>query len=199
MSGLKRSRSREIERDLFVRRALLEAEALVKVLVDQDRQHAVKKGVKFRSVPRGPDVASRGIGRTQAGFRSHGGWHRLRSGALSDTPRLRVDGRGSNRWLRKSVATRITTEPAPTASEQTSSEPVITTLRLYGNIPSEAWNRFGTKALPKLRGNGELRLNVECSVTLSSEAARNLAKELKQILSDLGLENTVKVENAKQE
>jgi hypothetical protein len=89
----------------------------------------------------------------------------------------------------------IIIEPAPTATERTSSEPVVITLRLYGNLPSEAWNRFGTKVLPKLRGNGALRLGVDCSVTLNSDVARNLTTELKQILSDLGLENIVNVES----
>ena len=89
----------------------------------------------------------------------------------------------------------IIIEPTPTATERTSSEPVVITLRLYGNIPSEPWNRFGTKVLPKLRGNGDLRLGGDCSVTLSSDIARNLTSELMQILSDLGLENIVKVES----
>jgi hypothetical protein len=94
-----------------------------------------------------------------------------------------------------SGTTAIKAEPEP--SKQTETVPSTITLRLVGTIPSEAWNRFGTKILPKLRGNGELKLGIDCSVSLSSEIATNLASELKQILSDLGLENTVKVENSK--
>jgi hypothetical protein len=73
------------------------------------------------------------------------------------------------------------------------------TLRLVGTIPSEAWNRFGTKVLPKLRGNSELKLGIDCSVSLNSAATMNFAVELRQLLSDLGLEGMVKIESTKQE
>lgn len=81
--------------------------------------------------------------------------------------------------------------------EQAERTPSTVTLRLVGTIPSEAWNRFGTKILPKLRGNGALRLGVDCSISVNSDVAQNLTAELKQILSDLGLESTVKIENLK--
>jgi hypothetical protein len=83
--------------------------------------------------------------------------------------------------------------PVPESFEQVEPVSSTITLRLVGTIPSEAWNRFGTKVLPKLRGNGELKLGVDCSVSLNSAAAVNLAVELKQILSDLGLEGTLKL------
>ncbi len=90
-----------------------------------------------------------------------------------------------------SGATAIETGPEP--FKQVEPAPSTVTLHLVGTIPSEAWNRFGTKILPKLRGNGDLRLGVDCSISLDSDVAKNLAAELNQLLSDLGLESTVKI------
>ena len=69
-----------------------------------------------------------------------------------------------------------------------------TKLRLAGNVPSEVWNRLGTKILPKLRSGDDLRVGIELSVSVDSQFARNMEMELKQILDDLELGDGVRIE-----
>ena len=76
--------------------------------------------------------------------------------------------------------------PEPTASTRT--------LRLSGSVPPEVWNRLGTKILPKLRSGTDLMIAVDFSVTLPAEGASGLANELRQVLQELGLAESVKVE-----
>lgn len=76
--------------------------------------------------------------------------------------------------------------PEPTASTRR--------LRLVGTVPPEVWNRLGTKILPKLRSGSELKIGLEFSVTVSAESANRLATELRQILLELGLAESVRVE-----
>ena len=68
------------------------------------------------------------------------------------------------------------------------------TLRLTGAIPPEAWNRFGTKVLPKLRSGDSLTIGVEFSVSVDMGQAQSLQSELRQALADLGLSDQVQVE-----
>ena len=67
-------------------------------------------------------------------------------------------------------------------------------LRLVGNIPPEVWNRLGTKILPKLRSGSELKIGLDFSLVVKSDGASNLVAELKQILQDLGLADSLRVE-----
>jgi hypothetical protein len=53
---------------------------------------------------------------------------------------------------------------------------------------------LGTKILPKLRSGSDLKIGLEFSVTVPAESANGLAAELRQILQELGLADTVKVE-----
>ena len=69
-----------------------------------------------------------------------------------------------------------------------------TTLRLSGTVPSETWNRLGTRLLPKLRSGEDLSVGVDLSVSVSSQLAGNMETELQQILQDLGLEDRVRIE-----
>jgi hypothetical protein len=50
------------------------------------------------------------------------------------------------------------------------------------------------KILPKLRSGSDLRIGLDFSVTVKADAAGNLAAELQQILQELGLGGTVRVE-----
>jgi hypothetical protein len=79
-------------------------------------------------------------------------------------------------------------EPKPTPGVAT------TTLHLVGMVPPEVWNRLGTKILPKLRTGTDLRIGLEFTVKVKAEAAGNLKMELQQILQELGLAETVRVE-----
>ncbi|NIR31957.1 MAG: hypothetical protein GWN84_22150 [Gammaproteobacteria bacterium] len=80
------------------------------------------------------------------------------------------------------------TAPVPPAGEEQR------TIHLTGNVPPEVWNRLGTKLLPKLRSGSDLRVGVEFSVTVDSAFARSLEVDLRQILEDLGLSGTVRLE-----
>jgi hypothetical protein len=68
------------------------------------------------------------------------------------------------------------------------------TLRLVGTVPPEVWNRLGTKILPKLRSGSELKIGLEFSVTVKGESAANLASELRQVLDELDLADSLQIE-----
>jgi hypothetical protein len=119
--------------------------------------------------------------------------------------------------LRKPVA-----EPVPT--KPTDAEPVVTTpaatsdgvrsvgaavvqpisdssprstsktLRLSGTVPPELWNRLGTRVIPKLRSGKDLAIRIEFSVIVEAASANDLEADLEQILDDLGLGDSVEVE-----
>src|SRR5207245_7463419 len=62
--------------------------------------------------------------------------------------------------------TRAGTAPAPTVGK--------TTLRIIGTIPPELWNRLGSKLIPKLKSGSALRLGLDATVDLDSDAAAAL-------------------------
>jgi hypothetical protein len=118
--------------------------------------------------------------------------------------------------LRKDTAEAVKagapTEPAPGASPQPGPGPASApapgpapslepspgvetkTLRLVGTVPPEMWNRLGTRILPKLRSGADLKVGVEFSVTVNAAVAESLASELRQIVQELGLVGTVRLE-----
>jgi hypothetical protein len=67
-------------------------------------------------------------------------------------------------------------------------------LRLVGAIPPEVWNRLGPKILPKLRSGTDLKVDVNFSVMVAVENADQLTAELRQILQELGLADTLRLE-----
>ncbi len=69
-----------------------------------------------------------------------------------------------------------------------------TTLRVYGAIAPEIWNRLGTKLLPKLRSGRDLKVGVEFSVTVDAAVASSLEGDLRQALDDLGISAQVLIE-----
>lgn len=92
-----------------------------------------------------------------------------------------------------------TTLPEPEQASESDSEPQPiqedkkTTLRLTGTVPPETWNRLGTKVLPKLRGEGDLNVGIDFSVSISSTSAQRIEAELRQILNDLELDERVHI------
>ena len=73
-------------------------------------------------------------------------------------------------------------------------QPASKTLRLVGSVPPEIWNRLGTRILPKLRSGSDLRIGVDFSVTITADTAAAVAAELRQILLELGVGDSVKIE-----
>jgi hypothetical protein len=68
------------------------------------------------------------------------------------------------------------------------------TIKLNGNVPAELWNRLGTRVLPKLKTGKDLKISIEFSVTVETANANDLKVELKQILTDLGLQDAIELE-----
>ena len=68
------------------------------------------------------------------------------------------------------------------------------TLQIRGQIPLELWNRLGTRILPKLRSGTDVRIGIDLSVTVTTDQAPSLEKDIRQSLDDLDLGGTVKVE-----
>jgi uncharacterized protein DUF499 len=89
-------------------------------------------------------------------------------------------------WSEAEPSPEAVPEPVPAAHSHT--------LRLVGTIPSEVWNRLGTRVLPKLRMGNDLRVNVDLSVSLNTGLVQSMASELRQILQDLDLEDRLRIE-----
>ena len=68
------------------------------------------------------------------------------------------------------------------------------TLRIRGTVPPEVWNRLGTRILPKLRSGDDLSVGVEFSVSVDAGLAQGFQLELRQALTDLGLQEQVSVD-----
>ncbi|MFQ5851383.1 MAG: AAA family ATPase, partial [Candidatus Binatia bacterium] len=86
--------------------------------------------------------------------------------------------------------------PGPEAGPQPGPEATTPTLtlRVIGTIPSEMWNRLGTRIIPKLRSASDLKVGVDFSVTVDTKLASSLQNDLRQALEDLGLGSQVKIE-----
>ncbi len=75
-----------------------------------------------------------------------------------------------------------------------SAGPTSKTLRLKGTLPPELWNRLGTRILPKLRSGKDLKIGIDFSATVEGANANELQAEIQQILDDLGLKDSVDLE-----
>ncbi|MEJ5239483.1 MAG: hypothetical protein WHT82_14075, partial [Limisphaera sp.] len=74
-------------------------------------------------------------------------------------------------------------------------EPQVRTLRIVGTVPSELWNRLGTRLLPPLRAlHSDLKVRVELCLDVPAPDAASLETELQQMLADLKLEQSVKIQ-----
>jgi hypothetical protein len=67
-------------------------------------------------------------------------------------------------------------------------------VRIAGEVPPEAWNRFGSKVLTKLRGGKDLETNVELTASFDGAASAQVVEDLKQAVADVGLEGRVSVD-----
>jgi hypothetical protein len=59
------------------------------------------------------------------------------------------------------------------------------------------WNRLAKRVLPKLKTGKDLKIGIEFSVTVETVSAEDLQVELKQILTDLGLQYSVGLEQTR--
>jgi hypothetical protein len=67
------------------------------------------------------------------------------------------------------------------------------TIRVVGDVPFESWNRLGSRLIPKLRSGSSLKLTVNAVAEVDARAAGPLIVEIRQVLADLGLTDTLKV------
>ena len=56
------------------------------------------------------------------------------------------------------------------------------------------WNRLGTRILPKLSSGADLSVSVEFSVSVDAGLAQGFQMELRQVLTDLGLQEQMSVD-----
>jgi len=86
--------------------------------------------------------------------------------------------------------------PSTTAGEPEPGIPTShqRTVTIRGEIPTEVWNRLGRTLIPKLKSGTELSVALNVSVQVEGNTAQGFQQELMQILRDLNLADTVKVE-----
>jgi len=84
------------------------------------------------------------------------------------------------------------TDPSPIIDPPPGTEDIV--LNVTGTMPSEIWNRFGTKVLPKLRSLSDLHIKIEISSKVGSPKVEHTKAELQSALSDLGLSDKIRVE-----
>ena len=96
----------------------------------------------------------------------------------------------------QSTETEPDSKPVPSAIQVGSpTEPgQKATLRIRGTVPPEVWNRLGTRILPKLRSGDDLSVGIEFSVSVDAGLAQGFQLELRQALTDLGLQEQVSVD-----
>jgi hypothetical protein len=84
--------------------------------------------------------------------------------------------------------TQIAEMPEPSAT------PRSQRLHIYGQFPTEVWQRLGRTLVPKLKSGTDLRVGLDISLSVDSDGALSLRREIEQILQDLKLEGKVKIE-----
>ena len=88
-----------------------------------------------------------------------------------------------------------TTPTTPGAQPPVIPPPIVPTgpaktvkIRLAGSVPLEAWNRLGTKIIPKFRSGKNPEATVALSVEVDAGQAAQVLADLRQLLDDLGLD-----------
>ncbi len=84
--------------------------------------------------------------------------------------------------------------PEPFPGKMAAPDAAPRKLSLLATVPSDHWNRLGTRILPKLRSGSELRIEVSLFAVVPAEKAEGLAQDLRQALRELGLAAAVKLE-----
>ena len=87
-----------------------------------------------------------------------------------------------------------TLAPDKGPSPEPSQGPEKETFRITGHVPSEVWNRLGTKLLTRLKAGDELQIDVAFRVAIKSEQAIGFESEVRQILDDLALSDKLQVQ-----
>ena len=67
-------------------------------------------------------------------------------------------------------------------------------ISVAGSIPPEQWNRLGTRLLPKMRAAGTVTATIRLEGEVNPSRAAALSAELQQIVDEIGLSQSVRVE-----
>jgi hypothetical protein len=84
-------------------------------------------------------------------------------------------------------------EPSRPAESPTSNRPAL--ISVTGNIPAEQWNRLGTRLIPKMRAAGTLTAAIRLETEVDPARIAALLTELQQIIDEIGLSATVRVQH----
>lgn len=68
--------------------------------------------------------------------------------------------------------------------------------RLSGAIPSEVWNRLGTKLIPKLKSGTNLLIRIDLSAEFPAAESNAVRTELRQVLEDLGIGQSIRLDDS---
>ena len=85
-------------------------------------------------------------------------------------------------------------EPAPVPVPESAAGLTMRTFQISGEVPPEIWNRLGTKIIPKLRTGIELKIGLEFIVKVQGDIAGAFESDIRQILEDLGLRDSVRID-----
>jgi hypothetical protein len=64
-----------------------------------------------------------------------------------------------------------------------------------GSIPAEQWNRLGTRLIPKMRAVGSITATIRLESEVDPARAAALSAELQQIIDEIGLSASVRIEH----
>ena len=67
------------------------------------------------------------------------------------------------------------------------------TIEITGSIPTEQWNRIGTKILARLKSAGTVNIDVQITVDCDESPGAEQVESLEQTLQDLGIADSVKL------
>ena len=83
--------------------------------------------------------------------------------------------------------------PDPDEGQQPLPEPRKVTLRLAGTVPMESWNTVVVRILTKLRDEEGLNIGVNLSVSINSDQLQSMEEEVRQVLTDLKLNEQIRM------
>ncbi len=70
----------------------------------------------------------------------------------------------------------------------------LVSISVSGTIPPEQWNRLGTRLIPKMRAAGSMSATIRLDGEVDSARAATLSIELQQVIDEIGLAGTVRIE-----
>lgn len=102
------------------------------------------------------------------------------------------------------ITSPTTGAPEPISGGDAGSPPIqenqsATVLLISGSIPPELWQRVGTKLIPKLRSGEGTSIQLELKSEFKAEYLANIKMEIQQILTDLGVNDSVTISETSDE